>query len=254
MKEEYSFSEFIDIIRQLRGENGCPWDRVQTHESLRANMLEEAYETVEAIDTKDKDNLREELGDILLQVALHSVISEEEKEFTIDEVVTEVSQKMIRRHPHVFGALEVEDANGVSSNWETIKRREHNETSVSESMLRVPNVMPAAMKAQKVQKKAVKAGMGLESAESALDILSSQFQDLIKSSKNSNTNELEENYEKFLFSAINLASFLGLNAENSLTNAVDKFINRFVGMERIANSEGKRLSELTTEQIETLWK
>jgi len=254
MKEEYSFLEFMNIIRQLRGVNGCPWDKAQTHESLRACMLEEAYEVVDAVDNQNIDNLKEELGDLLLQVALHSVISEENKEFTIDEVVTEVSLKMIRRHPHVFGDVKVDGTEGISKNWDEIKRQEHNETSVSESMLRVPKVLPAAIKAQKVQKKAAKAGVELESVSSVLSILTNQLSDLAKISKNVEQKELEEKYEKFLFSVINLARFLGLNAENSLTNAVDKFINRFVGMERIANSEGKRLSELTTDEVEKLWK
>lgn len=254
MASKDSLSELMEVIRELRSEDGCPWDRKQTHESLRPYMLEEAYEVIEAIDQGDTANLREELGDILLQVALHSVIAEEKDEFTLEEVVHEVSEKMIRRHPHVFGTSEENCIDGVALNWEDIKRKEHKEDTVSASMQRVPKAMPATMRAAKIQKKAAKAGMDFLSCEAQFELIDNTIKRLQKSLENHELSAYEEDYGELLFSMINLSTILGLNAENSLTNAVDKFINRFVGIERIASREGKRLSELSVNYENELWK
>lgn len=254
MASKDSLNELMEVVRELRSEDGCPWDRKQTHESLKPCMLEEAYEVIEAIDQGDTANLREELGDILLQVALHSVIAEEKDEFTLEEVVHEVSEKMIRRHPHVFGTSEENSIDGVASNWDDIKRKEHKEDTVSASMQRVPKAMPATMRAAKIQKKAAKAGMGFTSYEAQFELIGNTIKRLQNSLENHELSGCEEDYGELLFSMINLSTILGLNAENSLTNAVDKFINRFVGIERIASREGKRLSELSVNYENELWK
>lgn len=254
MEKQYDFNKFINIIRKLRSEDGCPWDKVQTHKSLKSCMLEEAYEAVWAIDNDDMENLKEELGDVLLQVALHSIISEQSGGFTVEDVIQDVAEKMIRRHPHVFGDKTDSTKDEISQSWEQIKQMEHDEKSVSEGMRNVPQNMPAAMRAQKIQKKAAKAGVNFEGAEEALDYAENMLSNLKKSLQNCEQDELENQYELFLFAAVNLSAFLGLNAENSLTNGIDKFINRFVGMERIANSEGKRLSELPQGLRNDLWK
>ncbi|SFR71636.1 nucleoside triphosphate pyrophosphohydrolase [Anaeromicropila populeti] len=252
-KEKYEFSDFMEIIRHLRGENGCPWDREQTHDSLRVCMIEEAYEVVDAIERKDLPNLREELGDVLLQVALHSAIAEETGEFTVDEVIHEVSEKMIRRHPHVFGNSTISDAEGVVKKWEEIKREEHNEITISEGLLKVPKVLPSNMRAQKVQKKAAKAGFDFEDITQVMDKVEEELRELKEAMKEGDSCQIDEEYGDLMFSMTNLARFLGLNAENSLTNSIDKFINRFVGIERIATSEGKSLSQLTIDQMNELW-
>ena len=169
---EYTFTEFMDIIRKLRSEDGCPWDREQTHSSLKPCLMEECYETIEAIDRGDMDNLCEELGDLLLQVALHSVIAEEGKEFTIDEVITKVSEKMIRRHPHVFGDVIVNGSEDVLNNWDKIKEKEKAEKGPAEDILSIPKAFPAILRTQKVLKKTVNAGVPKQSLENAMKSLS----------------------------------------------------------------------------------
>jgi tetrapyrrole methylase family protein/MazG family protein len=224
-KKEHDFNGFMDIIRELRGEHGCPWDKEQTHESLKTPMIEECYEAIEAINNKDMDNLREELGDILLQVALNAVIAEENNEFTINDVVEEVSKKMIRRHPHVFSDETLETAEDVIVKWEDIKKEEKNESSELEGILRVPKALPANIRAQKVLKKANKAGIGISSYDEVIIKLKEIINELEEARQTGSSEQIEVKYESLMFTIVNLSIFLGLNAENSLTNATDKFIN-----------------------------
>lgn len=249
-----TLDEFVEIIRRLRAPQGCPWDKVQTHETLKQAMIEEAYEVVESINNNDSNNLKEELGDVLLQVVMHSVIAEEENEFTLEEVIQEVSEKMIRRHPHVFSDVSVKDAEHVSQNWEEIKRKEHKEQTISEGMLRVANALPANIRAQKVQKYAAKVGFDFADYEEALSKVYEEILELSKAREMGKNQEIEEEYGDLMFSVINLSRFLQLNAENSLTNATNKFINRFVGVERLASSKHQALSDLTIEEMNNLWK
>jgi tetrapyrrole methylase family protein/MazG family protein len=253
MNKKYTFDEFMDIIRQLRSEKGCPWDREQTHESLKSCMIEEVYETIEAINNKDDKNLCEELGDMLLQVALHTAIAEEKKEFTIEDVIGEECKKMIHRHPHVFGDVHVGDSKAVLDNWEEIKQKEKNQKNPSEGILSIPKALPANIRAEKVQKKAAKVGMEFESYEQVLDKVYEELEELKIAKKNGNLLEVEEEFGDLMFSVVNLSRFLQLNAENSLTNATNKFINRFVGIERLAQQDGKRLSDLSVAQLDDLW-
>lgn len=252
MTQEY-FNEFIQIIKKLRSETGCPWDRVQTHESLVDCMREEAYEVIDAIHQKDIPNLREELGDVLLQVVMHSVIAEEEQEFTIDDVIKEVSKKMVHRHPHVFGTKTANTAEEVLKNWEDIKKEEHKEKTISDSILKIPKALPATIRAEKVQKKAAKVGFDFENYNQVLEKVYEELEELKEAQKIGKKNQIEEEFGDFMFSVVNLSRFLQLNAENSLTNATDKFINRFVGVECIAQSRGKSLESLSIEELETLW-
>lgn len=249
-----SLSELMKVTRILRSEQGCPWDRAQTHESLKPYLLEETYEVFEAIDRNDIENLREELGDILLQVALHSVIAEEQEEFTVDEVVHHVSEKMIRRHPHVFGLSKENSENGVASQWEDIKRKEHKEETLGESLQNIPKAMPASMRAAKVQKKVMKAGYNLKTEQKNFELIDNIIKSLQSSLKKQEKSGIAKNYGELLFAVLNLSTILGLNAENSLTNEIDKFINRLVGIERTASREGKRLSELSICDEKKLWK
>lgn len=247
------FDEFVDIIRTLRSENGCPWDREQTHESLRQNLIEESYEVVESIDNSDMANLREELGDVLLQVVMHSVIAEEEKEFTIEDVLEEVSEKMIRRHPHVFGNVEAETSEEVLKNWDEIKKEEKKEKTLGESMQRIPKALPANIRAEKVQKKAAKIGFDFADYEEALGKVYEELEELKEAKKTGKHCEIEEEFGDLLFSMVNLSRFLRINAENSLTNATNKFINRFVSIELLAVRENRHLSELSIEEMNSLW-
>lgn len=253
MEKKYTFEEFMKIIYQLRGENGCPWDREQTHDSLKKHMIEEAYESVEAINNKDMDNLCEELGDVMLQVALHSVIAKEEGAFTIDDVIHNEAKKMIRRHPHVFGDTKVEKSEEVLQNWEEIKKKEKNDQTISEGMLSVPKSLPANIRAEKVQKKAKEVGFDFEDYSQALNKVKEELEELKKAQEMGSFEDINEEFGDLMFSIINLSRFLHINAENSLTNSINKFINRFVEVENLAKREEKLINEMSINELDALW-
>ncbi len=251
--KKYSFEDLVNIIRRLRAKDGCPWDREQTHESLKQCLIEEAYEVIEAINNKDYKNLCEELGDVLLQVVMHGVIAEEEKEFAMEEIIGGECKKMIHRHPHVFGDLEVKDSEAVLNNWEAIKQKEKNYDTISDSILNIPKALPATIRAEKVQKKAAKAGLEFENFDQVLGKVYEELKELIEARKIGQKSDIEEEFGDLMFSVVNLSRFLHVNAENSLTNATNKFINRFVGVEFFARQEGKHLWEMSASEIDTLW-
>lgn len=251
---ECTFEEFMGIIRKLRSEDGCPWDREQTHESLKNCLLEECYETIEAINNKDNENLCEELGDVLLQVALHSVIAEEAGEFTVEAVVSEVAEKMIRRHPHVFGDVTVENAEGVIRNWDEIKKTEKNKGNVAQELQRVPKALPANIRAEKIQRKAAKAGLDFEGVPQVLNKVQEELKELSEAIEIGDKSKIDEEFGDLMFSIVNLSRFLQLNAENSLTNATNKFINRFVDVFALAESRGQNLCELPPTALDDLWR
>lgn len=257
MKQEYSFQDLLSIVEKLRGKDGCPWDKEQTHESLKNCMLEEAYEVIDAINeyqqTKENENLCEELGDVLLQVVMHSCIAKEEDRFTIEDVVNGISEKMVRRHPHVFGNIKVENSGQVISNWEEIKQKEKNQTTISEGMKKIPKVMPATIRAEKVQKKAAKIGFDFKNYNEALKKVYEELEELEQARKQQENAKIEEEFGDLLFSIVNLSRFLRINAENSLTNATDKFINRFVDIEIIARGKGRQLTSISIEELNNLW-
>lgn len=251
--KKYSFDDLMNIIRRLRAKDGCPWDREQTHESLKQCLIEEAYEVIEAINNQDYRNLCEELGDVLLQVVMHAAIAEEMKEFTIEDVISGECEKMINRHPHVFGNLEVKDSETVLSNWEDIKQKEKKYENISDSILNIPKSFPANIRAEKVQKKAAKAGLEFESYDQVLGKVYEELEELKEARKIGHKSDIEEEFGDLIFSIVNLSRFLHVNAENSLTNATNKFINRFVGVESFARQEGKHLWDLSASEIDTLW-
>ncbi len=250
----YSFDDFMNIIRKLRSKDGCPWDREQTHESLKTCLIEECYETIEAINNKDNENLCEELGDLLLQVALHTAIAEENKEFTIEDVISSETEKMIRRHPHVFGDSVVESSEGVLKNWEDIKKQEKKETSIAEDILAIPKAFPSLIRADKVQKKAARTGMDFTGYEEVFDKVYEELEELAESIKTGDKRDIEEEFGDVLFTIVNLSRFLQLNAENSLTNATNKFINRFIDVFALAESRGQSLCELSPMEQDVLWR
>lgn len=250
---KYSFEEFMDIIRRLRSKDGCPWDREQTHESLKGCLLDECYETIEAIDNKDKVNLCEELGDVLLQVAMHSVIAEETGDFTIDDVIDSEAEKMIRRHPHVFGDIAVSNSEEVIRNWDEIKKQEKKAATIEDEFANIPKALPALVRAQKVQKKAAKAGIG-DDCRQTLKRLKEELAGLEAAVEGGDKELLSEELGKFLFSVVNLARILQLNAEYSLTNATNKFINRIIDIFALAESRGQNLYELSPAELDILWR
>ena len=257
MKKEYSFNDFVDIIKRLRAPDGCPWDREQTHGSLRSCLIEEAYEVADGIDTfentGDYENLCEELGDLLLQVVMHSVIAEEEENFTMEDVISGISEKMIRRHPHVFGEVKADTSQEVLKNWEEIKKEEKSEEKVSDGMRRVARALPATIRAEKVQKKAAKVGFDFPNYEEAEKKVIEELKELAEARKDGTLADMEEEFGDLVFSVVNLSRFLQLNVENSLTNATDKFINRFVSVEKLALLEGRTLDQMSIEELDALW-
>lgn len=224
--KEYTYEELLEIVAKLRADDGCPWDRIQTHESLRKCMIEEAYEAAEAIDNKDDENLQEELGDVLLQVVMHAQIAKEQGRFDMTDVIQGVSEKMIRRHPHIFGSTVVGDAGEVLENWEAIKRQEKHEASVYESAARVPRALPANIRAEKVLKKAQAGGWDFGGEETVKAAVQDDLIQLERAHKSGDLSLVEDKFGTLMLDIINLSRFLNVNAENSLTNAIEKFINR----------------------------
>ena len=241
-----NLERLIEIIDILRSENGCKWDREQTHETLRRNMLEEAYEAVDAIDDNDMKHLREELGDVLLQVVLHAQIAKEEKAFDIEDVAKGIADKLVHRHPHVFGDVKVQSTAEILDNWEKLKKEEKpHRTSVMDGVSRS---QAALMSAQKISKKAVKVGFEWQNEESLYDCVQSE----IKEFKEAKTQaEKEDELGDILFTVVNLARWNHIDAEQALLKANKKFTTRFREMENLADKE---LEQLSFEEWDNLWK
>ncbi len=250
LKEHYTIEDLLEIMRILRGENGCPWDKVQTHESIKKNLIEESYEAVDALDSGDKKAFANELGDVLLQVIFHSVISKEQGGFDFDDVLYELCTKLITRHTHVFGedsAKTGEEALGV---WEKNKEKEKRAKSVTDTILDVPNGFPALLRCQKVSKKAAAAGFDWENEDGVLDKLLEEAKEL-KDAKTES--EREEEFGDLLFTAVNLARHFGIDAETALLKATSKFIKRFSLMEQKILEDNKTLDELSQTEMDVYW-
>ena len=224
-----TLEDLVRIIRILRSENGCPWDRVQTHASIRMDMLEEAYEAADAIDKKDMKNLCEELGD----------------------VIQGICEKMVYRHPHVFGSGKADTAEEVLINWEELKKKEKRQETQTEVMQSVPEALPALIRARKVQKKAADVGFDFPVTEDAMQKVYEEVQELEQAVRENG--EIEEEFGDILFALVNISRFLKINPEFALTKAIKKFINRFEYIEKSALSEGKALSEMSLEEMDLLW-
>lgn len=227
MESLYSYKDLVAIIEKLRGEGGCPWDREQTHESLIPCLLEESYELMEALQNNDIPLMREELGDVLLQVLMHTQIAKEDGEFTLEEVIHDLAHKLIYRHPHVFKDTKVENSQEVLANWEELKQKEKNETSLVESMDRVAKTLPALVKTQKVQKKAIKSGAINRDILQELEGLIDRLNCIKDTVKQGDIVQNEEKIGEILFAVVKLSTFFEINAEFALTKSMEKFINRF---------------------------
>lgn len=247
--EVKELKELIEVIAKLRAPDGCPWDREQTHMTLRPNMLEEAYEAVDAIDSGDMNNLREELGDVLLQVVLHAQIASEENAFDIEDVARVLKEKLIHRHPHVFGSEKVNSADDVIVNWDKLKQEE--KTYRKSVMDGISKSQSALMSAQKISKKAVKVGFEWPSEESLYDCIKSEFDEFKDAVKDGDKDHMEDEFGDILFAVVNLARWNKIDAEQALLRANKKFIARFRKMEELAT---KPLTEYTFEEYDMLWK
>ena len=244
-----NLEKLVDIIAVLRSENGCPWDREQTHVSLRPNMLEEAYEAVDAIDEGDIANLREELGDVLLQVVLHAQIAKDNKEFDIEDVAKELSDKLIHRHPHVFGNEKVESADDVLDKWDKLKKEE--KTYRKSILDGISKSQAALMSAQKISKKVVKVGFEWDSVESLKDCIKSEYKEFEEAVQSGNKEQMEDEMGDILFATVNLARWYKIDAEQALLSANRKFTKRFKKMEEMKT---KPFEEYSYDEFNELWK
>ena len=241
--------KLVDLIGVLRSENGCPWDREQTHKSLRPNMLEEAYEAIDAINDDDMTHLKEELGDVLLQVILHSQIAKEENAFDIEDVAKGLHDKIIHRHPHVFGNVKVNSPEEALMSWDKIKKEEKSHRK--SAMDGVSKSQSALMSAQKISKKAVKCGFEWPDENSLYDCIKSEFKEFKDATEAKNQAEMEEEMGDILFAVVNLARWNKIDAEQALIKANQKFMTRFRKMEELAT---KPLEEYSFEEFDQLWR
>lgn len=243
------FKELVEVIARLRAKDGCQWDREQTHSTLRPNMIEEAYEAVDAIDDNDLKHLQEELGDVLLQVLLHSQIASEEGAFSIEDVSRELKEKLIHRHPHVFGNVKVNSTDDILNNWDKLKAEE--KTHRKSAMDGISKAQSALMSAQKISKRAVKTGFEWPNEKSLYDCIYSEFEEFKKAEAEGDREHMEEEYGDILFATVNLARWNKIDAEQALLKANKKFMKRFRKMEELAT---KPLSDYSFEEYDALWK
>ncbi len=252
-KDNYNVYDLVEVIRKLRSPGGCPWDIEQTHHSIRQNLIEETYEVIEAIDKEDTELLKEELGDVLLQVVFHSIIEEEQSSFNIDDVADGVCKKMIIRHPHVFSDVKADTTEQVLKNWDAIKMKTKSQNTQSEVLNGISRSLPSLMRSQKIQQKAAKVGFDWDNVDGATDKLTEEIEELKEAIQEGNSDHIEEELGDVLFSAVNVSRFVKVDAEKALYNACEKFISRFSKMERLANEENIKINETSLEALDELW-
>ncbi len=252
-KDTYKISDLLCIMEILRSESGCPWDREQDHQSIRLNLLEEAYEAAEAIDKQDDAAMCEELGDVLLQVVFHARMAEESGSFDFDAICDGICKKLILRHPHVFGDVEAKDADTVLDNWEKIKHVEKHQSTATETLTSVPVAFPALMRAAKVQKRAGKAGFDWQDMAGPLQKIAEETDKLKEAVASGEDAAIQEELGDLLFSVVNVSRFLKVDAEDALQRATDKFIARFAKVEALARERGIVMETSDLETLDQLW-
>ncbi|MBO5360119.1 MAG: nucleoside triphosphate pyrophosphohydrolase [Clostridia bacterium] len=252
-KKEYNFDDLVRIVAVLRGEGGCPWDAVQTHLTIKKDLIEETYEVIEAINRDDKVLLCEELGDLMLQVVFHSQIETEANCFGISEICDGICKKLIERHPHVFGEVNVSGVDDVLTNWDDIKRRTKNQKTTTQAMQAVPRELPALMRSTKIQKKAAKAGFDWNEVSGALDKLEEEIAELREAISQQDDAASFDELGDVLFSAVNVSRFIDVDAEEALTASTDKFFSRFSIVEQLAEKRGIDMKATSLEELDKLW-
>ena len=243
---KYPLDELVEVMDRLLGPDGCPWDREQTHASLTRYLIEETYEVVEAIDENDMAQLKEELGDLLLQIVFHSALSERQGAFDLNQVTKTVTEKMINRHPHVFGTMQLDTSDDVLDKWEGFKKKE-GKRRVLEG---IPKHLPALMRAEKMQAKAARVGFDWPVIDGAMDKLVEEVRELARAE---NQEQVAEEMGDVLFAVVNIARFLGVDPEDALQKTNNKFAYRFGYVEQVLKDKGKRWEEVTLEQMDTIW-
>ncbi|MDD6269580.1 MAG: nucleoside triphosphate pyrophosphohydrolase [Oscillospiraceae bacterium] len=252
-KDSYNIDDLVEIVKILRSPGGCAWDMEQTHSSIRMDFIEEVYEAVEAIDNNDSELLREELGDVLLQVVFHTQIEREKGTFDLDDVCDEVCKKMIVRHPHVFGEVSVSGTGDILNNWEAIKQETKGQTTFTETLESVAVSLPALLRAQKVGKRASKSGMDFPDACEAIKNIHGEVDELSEAAASGDMNRTADELGDVLFSCVNAARKLGLNSEECLTAATEKFIKRFAAVESAVRSQGRKMENCSLEELDSIW-
>ncbi len=251
MKKDYSFNELLDIMALLRKE--CPWDREQTHESLKIFMIEETYEVLETIDRKDKKRFCDELGDLLLQVVFHAQIASESSEFNMDDVISGICRKLISRHTHIFGDVQADTTVEVLSNWEAIKKKEKGIENQTDVLKDIPSNLPALMRSFKVQQKAAQVGFDWDKPEDVFQKIDEEIGELREAYGSSDIGRITDELGDVLFSVVNLSRFLKVQPELALTGTVEKFIRRFEYVESESAKRGQNLKEMTLKEMDGLW-
>ena len=252
-KEKYDFDDLVEVVRCLRLPDGCPWDKEQTHKSIRQDFIEETYEVIEAIDNEDTALLREELGDVLLQVVFHAQTEREKGVFDIHDVANDICQKMIVRHPHVFGDVNADTTDKVLDNWDKIKMQTKEQSTQSEAMDSIARSLPSLIRASKMQKKAAKVGFDFECLDDAAAKVTEELAEVKAACESGDENAKAEEIGDLLFSVVNVARFAGVDSEKALYDACEKFLARFTAMERSAADNGVDLKDLSLSELDSHW-
>ncbi len=250
-KQTYGYEDLLTVMRRLRAPDGCPWDREQTHESLKKDLREECYELMDAIDEGSDEHMVEECGDLLMNVLFHPIIGEEQGRYDDRDVTTEIVRKLIYRHPHVFGSVHVSSSEEVLKNWDALKQKEKGQQTVTASLKSVPRSFPALLRCEKVQKKARKVGFDFDTAADAFYKIGEETEELKVSMAQGK--DVEKEMGDLLFAAMNVCRLLGFDGEETLHKATDKFISRFEQMEKNIEAAGKKLSEMTLAEMDEYW-
>lgn len=247
------FYDLLNIMEILRGENGCPWDREQSHDTIKRALIEECYEAVEAIEKNDDDMMVEELGDVLFQVVFHAKIGKDEGYFNINDVISGICNKMIERHPHVFKNEQIKNSTEVLQKWDEIKRKQQDLNSYTEEMKHIPKILPALIRAEKVQKKASKVGFDFRNVEEALDKVLEETREVKDVYKGIIRDRIAEEVGDLIFSVVNIARLLDIDSEFALNYTIDKFIKRFYYIEKAAKDKNLKIESMSLEEMNALW-
>ena len=252
-KPRYDFNDLVEIVKILRAPGGCPWDRAQTHKSIRNNFIEETYEAVEAIDNSDAELLKEELGDVLLQVALHAEIERESGGFDMDDVCDGICKKLIIRHPHVFGDKSAGNEQEALQNWDAVKMQTKSQKTQTEAMLSVSRALPSLMRSEKIQRKSAKVGFDWATVDGAMNKVYEEYSELKVAIEHGTQEHRTEELGDLLFAVVNVSRYFDINSEQALYYACDKYIKRFSMVEQLAEERGIDMKTAELSQLDSLW-